>query len=156
MMIKRAALGFVVLFSFFLLCPFYSCAKTEERKPDNFFIVLTDNYHHAYKIEQNTPYEEGGSNDLIEHVNSYAYETKEGAWLAFQVYGPFNSDGTKMNETFYQPVWDVAESAPISLNEEGDYTVSHSYYINGIDENGSLYHAYTAVFEFKIFVREDN
>ena len=155
-MIKRAALAIAVLFSFFLLCPFYSCAKTKEQKPGNFFIVFTDNFHHAYKISQYTPYKEGGGIDLIKHVNSFDYETEEGAQLAFQVYGPFNSDGTKMDETFYQPVWDVAESDPIDLSEEGDYTVSHSYYIRGIDENGFSYHAYTAVFEFKIFVREDN
>ena len=153
-MIRKVALGFAVVFSLFALYSFCACSA-EERKPGNFFLVLTDNFDHAYKISQNIPYEESKVPYIIRHENSFDYETEPDRVLAFQVYGPYNSDGTKMEEKFYQLVWNVAEGNPIDLSEEGDYTISQSYYINGIDENGLLYHAYTAIFDFKICVREE-
>lgn len=152
-MIRKVALVFAVVLSLFAVCSFCACSK-EERKPGNFFIVLTDNFNHAYKIDQNIPYEESKAPDLIRHKNFFDYETEPGAMLVFQVYGPYNSDGTKMEEEFYQLVWNVEESSPIDLSEEGDYTISQSYYIRGINENGLSYHIYTAIFDFKIYVRE--
>ena len=152
-MIKKFYKIFIVLVLILINMSFISCNQSNlyKNNPETFFIVLTDNFNHAYKIEQNTV-EDSNILDIITHENSFEYETGEGV-LTFKVYGPYNSDGTKMDENYYQLVCDVSESDPINLSKEGTYKVSHSYYINYFDKNGRAYHAYTTVFEVEIYVK---
>ena len=152
-MFKRLYRIFTVFVLILISLSFVSCNQNNLKKnnPSTFFIVLADNFNHEYKLSHGTV-EDSSIIDTFEHKNYFTYDTTEGK-LAFQVYGPYNSDGTKMKEEYYQLVWDVSESDPIDLSKEGTYKVSHSYYINYYNKNGKVYHAYTVIFEINVYIK---